>query len=495
MRLFPPRSYAAVIAAATAVVVATTGAPASAAPTEGTVRHVAGEAIKDSYIVVLKEGTVARSATGSTALRLAGTHRGRVGHVYSAAFQGFEVSLSEADARRLAADPAVDFVEQNAIVSLQDTQFGPPNGGLDRIDQPSWPLDGAYTFPTRASGIRVYVIDSGIRASHTEFAGRVAAGADFSGSGSTDDCLGHGTHVAGIAGGTTFGVAKGVTFVPVRVFGCGNSASNATVAAGVDWVTADHDPGEYAVANMSLGGPANSVISLAVDRSINDGVVYSVAAGNANADACGFSPANMRNAIVVGATAFNGSDSRATFSNFGGCVDVFAPGQNILSAWNTSDTASMSLDGTSMATPFATGIAALIWSMHPSHTAAEITADVSHVATHGVIPGYTGAPNRHVFVPTIIISGLREISGFGGLSVTNSVAAAGGAAPYTWSATGLPPAITINPSTGTLSGRLSVGTYTVTVTATDAAGRAGRATATWYADRLCLASADMGASC
>ena len=163
-----------------------------------------------------------------------------------------------------------------------------------------------------------------------------------------------------------------------------------------------------------------------------------------------------------------------------------------LSAWNTSDTASMLLDGTSMATPFATGIAALIWSMHPSHTAAEITADVSHVATHGVIPGYTAGPNRHVFVPTIIISGLREISGFGGLSVTNSVAAAGGAAPCTWSATGLPPAITINPSTGMLSGRLSLGTYTVTVTATDAAGRA---TATWYADRLCLASADVSARC
>ncbi len=447
----------------------------------------AADAVKDSYTVVLKTDKVARSAIGATARRLAGSHSGRVGHVYTDALQGFEVSLSSADARRLAADPAVDYLEQNSLMRLQDTQVNPPNRGLDRIDQPTWPLDNFYTFPNRGAGIRVYVIDSGIRASHTEFGGRVAPGADVTGSGTTDDCTGHGTHVAGIIGGATYGVAKSVTLVPVKAFTCSTTTSTAAIIAAIDWVTANHAAGERAIANVSISGRSNSSVNVALDRSINDGVVYAVAAGNNNADACGFSPGNVRTAITVGATIFTGSDLRAPFSNAGPCVDVFGPGQLILSASNASDTASAEGAGTSVAAPFAAGVAALIWTMHPSRTAAEITTDVSHVASHGVIPFYTGAPNRHLFVPTIVISSLREITGFGGLSISNPLTAAGGVAPYTWSATGLPPAITINPSTGLLSGRLSNGAYTVTVTATDALGRTGRATASWYADRACFA--------
>ncbi|GAA0915563.1 hypothetical protein Vau01_014850 [Virgisporangium aurantiacum] len=447
-----------------------------------------GAAIRNSYIVVLKQDKVARPDVGALARTLSNKQSGTVGRVYTDALQGFEVSLDEAAARRLAADPAVDYVQQNSVMRQQDTQLVPPNFGLDRIDETSWPLDSQYTYPTTADGIRVYVIDSGIRASHVDFGGRVQPGVDVIFGGSTDDCSGHGTHVAGIIGGRLFGVAKGVSLVPVKVFTCGGLTDTASVLAGIDWVTAHHNPGERAIANMSISADsASSVVSLALERSMADGIVYAVAAGNLNADACAFSPGNMTNAITVGATQNSGNDSKADYSNHGFCVDVFAPGNNINSASSEFDTAMRERSGTSQATAFASGVAALVWSLHPSRTAAEITNDVLHIAIHGAIPNYGLQPNRLLFVPRTVVSGLPALLSLPGRTVSRQVGAAAGVAPYTWSATGLPTGVTINPTTGLISGRVpGKSTWTVTVTATDATGTTGSATATWRIESACL---------
>jgi subtilisin family serine protease len=459
--------------------------PAWAASRSGTLLSAPpGQAIRNSYIVVLKPGKAARPGVDALARTLSTGQGGTVGHVYTSALQGFEVTLDEAAARRLAANPAVDYVQQNSVMRLQDTQPVPPNFGLDRIDEPDWPLDGQYTYPTTADGIRVYVIDSGIRASHVDFGGRVQPGVDVIFGGSTDDCSGHGTHVAGIVGGRVFGVAKGVSLVPVKVFTCAGLTDTASVTAGIDWVTAHHNPGERAIANMSISADgASSVVSLALERSMADGIVYVVAAGNYSADACAFSPGNMTNAVTVGATQNAGNDSRSEYSNHGACVDVFAPGDGINSASSEFDTAARVRSGTSQATAFASGVAALIWSVYPSRTAAEITSDVSRVALHGVIPNYGLQPNRMLFLPRIIISPLPELFSLPGRAVSRQLSAAGGIAPYTWSATGLPDRVTINPTTGVISGQLpGKSTWTVTVTATDATGTTGRATATWRID-------------
>jgi subtilisin family serine protease len=465
--------------------------PAAAAPAAGTLLLApAGDAVEDSYIVVLRRDKVARSAVGSTAQRLTVGEGSQVGRVYTSALHGFEVSMDEAAARRLAADPAVEFVQQNTVVHQMDTQIGPTRE-LDRIDQPTWPLDGRFTYPTTAPDVRVYVIDSGVHATHVEFGGRVSPGFNVhTGGPGTSDCDGHGTHVAGIVGSATYGVAKGVTLVPVNVFGCANSVTADAVIAGVDWVTAHHNPGERAVANMSLGGGPNVALDTAINRSMADGIVYTVAAGNNASDACNFSPARVLGVITVGGTdvAAGGDHIFRPINptNIGRCVDMYAPGfPGVLSTWITSDSAVSRLSGTSMAAPFAAGVAAVIWSLHPTQTASVITADVAHVAAQGVIPSNPGGPNRHVYLPQVIVSSLRAVNGFWNMPVTVQPAAAGGVAPYTWTASGLPPAVTINPTTGQLSGRMSGGTFTVTVTATDALGRRGSATATWFADRGC----------
>jgi subtilisin family serine protease len=472
-------------AVALSVAAGMSGPQAAAEPEAGgrVLSAPAGEAVADSYIVVLKENQVARSATDATARRLASGQRGRLGHVYTSALHGFEVSLDAAAARRLAADPAVDYVQQNRTVRLADTQVNPPNQGLDRIDQPTVPLNGSYTYPNVAADIRMYVIDTGIRATHVEFGGRVSGGASFiPGQSPTLDCNGHGTHVAGIAGGASYGVAKGVTLIPVKVFNCSRTTDTATAIAGVDWVTAHHNPGERAVANMSLSGGVNPALDAAVGRSAVDGIVYTVAAGNSGTDACGFSPGRRSGVVTVGST----SPTDGTVlpeSNVGGCVSVFAPGSGILSAWIASDTAAIQMRGTSQAAPFAAGVAAMIWSMHPTRLAYQITEDVAHIAAQGVIPNYTAGPNRHVFVPQIVVSGLSTFGGMFGDVIINHLAAGGGTAPYTWSATGLPGGI--DPNTGVLSALPVPGVYTVTVTARDALGRTGSSTATWFVPVPC----------
>ncbi len=487
------KATVAAAASALAVLSATLVAagPAVALPQAGMLlRAPAGHGVKNSYIVVLKPDGVGQSA-GATAHRLAVGQRGRVGRIYTDALQGFELSADEAAARRLAADPAVDFVQQNTTVHLTDTQTDPPNHGLDRIDQLTG-LDRSYTYPTTAADVRMYVIDTGIYAAHADFGGRVSPGINVHNGGpGTDDCDGHGTHVAGIAGSTSYGVAKGVTLVPVNVFGCANNATAATVIAGVDWVTSHHNAGERAVANVSIGGAPNAALDQAIARSIADGIVYTVAAGNDSANACNVSPARVPNAVTVGYTHISGGiddiGRPTNTTNIGPCVDLYAPGGGILSTWNEPEIGleSFHLTGSSMAAPFAAGAAAIIWSMHPTQPASAIADDVSHVAAHdvvsyhGVAPANTGGPNRNVYLPQIIVSGLPAYSLLQGDVFSTQLKAAGGTAPYTWSASGLPGGVSIDPTTGIIRGQAGNGHSTVTITARDAAGRVGSATAMW----------------
>nr|MDT0658673.1 S8 family peptidase [Micromonospora sp. DSM 115978] len=408
------RSPARAVQATVAALLATAlclggGGPAAASEPTGQVLHAGGAtAIADSYLVVLRDSAVARTSVPTTASQLAATEGGRVGHVYRSALRGFEVSLGAGAAKRLAAHPAVAYVQQNHRVRLLDTQTNPPSWGLDRIDQESRPLNSAYTYPRTAAGVPVYVIDTGIRFTHGDFGGRAVSGFDAVDGGAADDCNGHGTHVAGTVGGAAHGVAKAVTLIGVRVLDCGGGGTTAGVVAGVDWVTAHHAAGTPAVANMSLGGGGDTAIDDAVRRSIADGVTYSLAAGNESTNACVRSPARVAEGITVGATDIN--DARAGFSNYGTCVDIFAPGVNITSAWHTSNTAINSIDGTSMAAPHVAGAAALVLAANPTLTPAQVQEELIAAASTGRVgnPG-TGSPNRLLYVD----SGALRITQFG----------------------------------------------------------------------------------
>jgi subtilisin family serine protease len=305
------------------------------------------------------------------------------------------VNTTEAAARKMAGDPAVAFVEQNHVVELEATQSNPPSWGLDRVDQRNLPLNSSYTYPNTASAVTAYVIDTGIRLTHSTFGGRARSGFDAVDGGSADDCNGHGTHVAGTVGGSQYGVAKSVRLVAVRVLNCSGSGTVAQVVAGINWVTANAV--RPAVANMSLGGGASTSIDNAVNNSINAGITYAIAAGNSNANACNSSPARVAAAITVGATSR--TDARASFSNFGSCLDVFAPGVGITSAWRTSNTATNTISGTSMAAPHVAGVAAVILAAHPTFTPAQLRTQLVNAATTGVVtnPG-SGSPNRLLFL-------------------------------------------------------------------------------------------------
>jgi subtilisin family serine protease len=390
--------------AATTMAAAIIGAPASAAPATGQILHAGGAtAITDSYIVVLKDTAVGgRVGTRHTAVdRTAGTLADRYGakveNVWGDALNGFSARLSERAAKRLAADPAVAYVEQDHTVSLATTQTNPP-WGLDRIDQRALPLSRTYNYTTTGAGVTAYIIDTGINIAHVDFAGSAVHGYDaVDGSLPAADCNGHGTHVAGTVGGNTYGVAKDVRLVGVRVLSCTGSGSTTGVINGVNWVTSDHAAGAPAAANMSLGGGLNTALNNAVANSIADGVSYAVAAGNSNANACSSSPAAVSTAVTVGATQSN--DARASFSNYGTCVDIFAPGVGVLSAWYNSNTATNTISGTSMAAPHVAGAMARILQANPGWTPAQVHSFLISSSTTGVVtsPG-TGSPNRLLYV-------------------------------------------------------------------------------------------------
>jgi len=362
--------------------------------------------VQDSYIVVLKDdarasmrGTAAREASAaaevaSVAADIARGHGVRVDRVYGNALRGFTVRADEASIRRLLRDPRVAFVEEDGMSFLNPTQTNAP-WGLDRVDQRARPLDGRYIYNATATNVRVYVIDSGINASHQDFGGRVLSGATAISDGrGTGDCNGHGTHVAGTVGGATWGVAKGVRLVPVRVFGCSGGSANSTIIAGIDWVAANAV--RPAVANMSLGGGASAAVDSATNNLINRGVTVVVAAGNDNANACNYSPARVGAAITVGSTT--STDQRSNFSNFGSCVNIFAPGSSIRSAWHTSNTATNTISGTSMAAPHVAGAAALYLSGNPGASPTTVRNWVYNNASTNRLSGIgSGSPNRLLY--------------------------------------------------------------------------------------------------
>uniref|UniRef100_UPI00110D22C5 S8 family peptidase n=1 Tax=Modestobacter excelsi TaxID=2213161 RepID=UPI00110D22C5 len=348
-----------------------------------------------TYIVTVAPGT----APAAVAARAAHGLGGRVEHVYSAVLNGFALSLPAAAADRLANVPGVVAVEQDQKMQATQTQTG-ATWGLDRIDQVSGPLSGTYTSTSTGRGVTAYVIDTGIRLTHSEVVGRAVSGEDEVDGGSAEDCNGHGTHVAGTIGGTTYGVAKDVTLVAVRVLDCQGSGSNSGVIAGIEWVTTHHQPGAPAVANMSLGGGASAALDQAVQGSIADGVTYAVAAGNGNQagiaqDACKSSPARVTAALTVGATT--DTDMPASFSNYGKCVDLFAPGVSITSAWSTGDNATNKISGTSMATPHVTGVAALYLQDNTTALPAAVSAAVLNSTTKDTVPTSKTANNDLLF--------------------------------------------------------------------------------------------------
>ncbi|MDT3397491.1 S8 family peptidase [Streptomyces sp. B1866] len=382
--------------AAAAVLGAATALPAGAAepaPAEGAVIGAGSTgAVKDSYIVTLDRRAGGRSASARGRDVIA-AYGGTIRRTYEAALNGYAVRLTAGQARRLAADPAVDQVVQDTAVSLDATQTSPPSWGLDRVDQAGLPLDGAYTYPDGAgAGATVYVIDTGVRISHSDLGGRAVDGYDaVDGDTVAQDGHGHGTHVATTAAGTAYGVAKAAKVVAVRVLDNNGSGTTSGVIAGIDWVTRNHRG--PSVANLSLGGSASTALDNAVRNSVASGVTYAVAAGNSSADASRYSPARVTEAITVGATT--SSDAKSSFSNYGPVLDLFAPGSGITAGWNTGDTATNTISGTSMASPHVAGAAAVYLADHPAATPAQVSAALVSGATSGKVTGAgAGSPDK-----------------------------------------------------------------------------------------------------
>ncbi|WP_246613625.1 S8 family serine peptidase [Paractinoplanes bogorensis] len=445
------RSLATAAAAAAVVVISGTAAPAQAALPEGSVFGVgAPGAIPGRYIVTLNQPLAGQAS----AMSVDG------GSTYVA-------DMSAQQARRLAADPDVRFVEQDRILTIQGTQKNPP-WGLDRIDQRPVKASKSFTPTDDGSAVHAYVLDTGIRISHVDFGGRASYGYDaISGSTNANDCNGHGTHVAGTIGGTIFGVAKKVQLVAVRVLDCKGEGSLSQVISGVNWVTAHAV--KPAVANMSMGGSFSASLNAAVQRSINSGVTYVVAAGNENVSAGRMSPAGLAAAITVGAS--DSADKRASFSNYGPALDLFAPGVNIRSDYYAGDYTTAVASGTSMASPHVAGAAALALDASPSMTPAQVRNYLVKNATASKIKDLKGSPNRLLFVPA---PPAKPVIASSSLTVTAGTAYSGKLTLKTsrrgsWSvASGrLPSGLTLWPS-GSITGTpVGPGSATVTVRFTD----------------------------
>ena len=352
------------------------------------------DALPGHYVVVLggKPGT--KQAKSATSALARARQRGiRADRVYSHALNGFAAKLTPAEVAELRADPDVTLIAADQKARAAAVHQSPAPWDLDRLDQIHLPLDNDFRYSSNGAGVKAYVIDSGIRTSHAQFGGRATSGVDIIDNAlPADDCNGHGTHVAGTIGGSTYGVAKGVSLVAVRVLNCSGIGSFSEVIAGIDWVTAQHLPGQPAVANLSISGAAFSPLDTALNNSIADGVTYTVAAGDFGADACGYSPARVAGAVTVGATTR--TDARPSYSNIGSCLDLFAPGDDVTSAWIGSDTATSSQSGTSMAAPHAAGVAATYLQNDPSLSPATVAQLVKGNATPGkVMNAGAGSPN------------------------------------------------------------------------------------------------------
>ncbi len=441
--------------------------------------------VPNEYIVVMRDPGDLGAQSGAVA-----TARGAGGVVtarWDRAVNGFAARLSPAALAEIRRRPDVDYVEPDGMMYATGVQSPVGSWGQDRVDQRNLPLNNSYTYPNTGVGVHAYIIDTGINATHSEFTGRIGAGADFTGSGTTNDGNGHGTHVAGTIGGTTYGLAKGVTLHPVRVLNSAGSGQWSWYVSGINWVIANKV--SPAVANASLGGGINTSADNATDALANAGVTFAIASGNSNANACNYSPS--RRGVTNGVISTNASsstDARASFSNFGSCTDIFAPGVNIKSAWIGSTTATNTISGTSMASPHVAGAAALYLGTNAAMTPAQVEAAMKADATTGKItsPG-TGSPNLLLFVGNIggstpppsnqppvaaftqacvakvRLSGTVWVCTLDGSSSTDDV----GVVSYTW---------TTNSGAPTKSGAIitrvleTAGTYTNTLTVKDAGG-------------------------
>ncbi|MDG4816032.1 S8 family serine peptidase [Micromonospora sp. WMMD956] len=396
------RAGAATLGAAV-MLLAMAAAPAAAAPvadpaagTTGVLLD-AGHAVRvpGSYVVVLKEGAGSAADRRTGVTRLAERYGLRPDQVWRDALNGFSVRTTEPVARRLAADPAVAIVEQDRLTSLATTQPNAP-WNLDRIDAPLG-LTGTYNFTSVGTGVRAYIVDTGIQIGHADFGGQAVYGYDaVDGTLPANDCTGHGTHAAGTVGGTTFGVAKNVVLVAVKVFDCVLPSTLSMLINGINWMVANHPAGQPAVANIGVLTSPTAALDAAVANAVADGITVTVPAGNSNASACNVSPASAPTALTVGATLTN--DNRASWSNYGTCLDIFAPGERITSAWWSSPTATQTLSGTSHAAPLVAGVAARVLGNNPTWTPAQVSSYLFSVANPAVLNPGAGSPNRLLYL-------------------------------------------------------------------------------------------------
>lgn len=373
------------------------GARASA-PLLGTANP---DAVPGQYIVVFSDGALPTNLGAQDAEGLIRTlgldpQGVTVQHLYTQALSGFAGKLSAQNLAALRADPRVKYIEQDGIMRMTATQSG-ATWGLDRIDQRNLPLDGNYVYNSTASGVKAYIIDTGINTAHADFGGRAVWGTNTTGDGNNSDCQGHGTHVAGTVGSNTWGVAKGVQLVAVKVLGCDGSGTNSGVIAGVNWAVTNKGSAA-AVANMSLGGGFSQAVNDAVNSAAGKNLIMAVAAGNENQNACNVSPASAASAITVGSTT--NTDARSSFSNYGSCLDLFAPGSNITSTWIGSTSATNTISGTSMATPHVAGAVALLIAAGSTSNSAATGALLNSATTGKVTGAQTGSPNRLLYTGT-----------------------------------------------------------------------------------------------